>query len=180
MQSLSILSYRATVGFSLCLLPVPRACLQEGETQAVGLGRQIKHLDSRSHTVGSSARCSGGRSQTKSKSRLKASLGYTAVGLCVRCLERSQAEKAQEQGDHGTALCQLQGNHSSLTEIKLSVCFRRITFSEQDFHLCTTSALHEGSSDLNSTYFIEVERSLVSFFKGVFIVSVCAPQATCS
>lgn len=57
----------------------------------------------------------------------------------VGSLDRYQAEKAQEQDEHGTVLCQLHRKQSGLTEIKLILQIRNI-FRTRFFAycLCTT------------------------------------------
>lgn len=135
MHSVSILSDRASVGFSQSAASAPGLSAGGRDTGSwTGQADKAPRLQ-QPH---SRLLCQMQRREDRRLSLnpgWKRPLGCTAVGLCVHPLEPSQAEKAQQQGDHGTALCQLQGNHSSLTEIKLSVCFRWIAFSKQDFHL---------------------------------------------
>lgn len=106
-HSLSIFKTRATEGPSSYLLPVPRGSLQEGGTQAaVGLGREIKHLNSSSHS-----QLLGQMHQRGIAGKLK-NPGWNHPSArqlldCVGSLDRYQAEKAQEQGEHGAVLCQL-------------------------------------------------------------------------
>lgn len=75
-HSLSFFKTRAAEGPSSYLLPVPRGSLQEGGTQAaVGLGREIKHLNSSRHSrLLGQMHQRGDRRQTQ-KFRLKSSLG---------------------------------------------------------------------------------------------------------
>lgn len=125
---------RSAVGPPSYLLPVPQGCLREGGTQAaVGLGREIKHLNSAPQPDATEEDCR----QTLNSGWM---LPWARHLLdFVGSLDRYQAEKAQEQDEHGTVLCQLHREQSGLTEIKLILQIRNI-FRTRFFAycLCTT------------------------------------------
>lgn len=127
---------RATVCCcSYYLLPTPRGWLQEGGTQTVGLGREIKHLNSSSHSQTPQPDATEEDRRQSVNSGKKHPSAWQLLD-CVGSLDRYQAEKAQEQGDHGTVLCLLHRHQSSWTEIKLLTTYPS---NEKHFNNTTTT-----------------------------------------
>lgn len=122
---------RATVCCcSYYLLPTPRGWLQEGGTQTVGLGREIKHLNSSSHSQTPQPDATEEDRRQSVNSGKKHPSAWQLLD-CVGSLDRYQAEKAQEQGDHGTVLCLLHRHQSSWRDKTLNyVSFKWKTFQQ--------------------------------------------------